>query len=94
MGVPTEMAALYETYRINDEGTLPTLLPKTMPVSILRFVQDPTEDALRQNAGNMIKDAERMEIGELPIGMVGYPDNTYNYDTITRRSRRRRRGGS
>ena len=62
MGVPTEMAELYEIFRVNDEGTLLTLLPTTMPVGILdmvfRFEQDPAEDALRQNTGNMTKKRE------------------------------------
>ena len=40
----------------------------------------------------MINDADQVEVGELPIGTVEYPDNTYDYDTITRRSRRRGSG--
>ena len=91
MGVPTEMAAFYETFRIYDEGTLPTMMPVGSLEMAFRFLQDLTEAVLRQNAGNTIKDADQMKIGEVPVGMVGYPDDTYNYDTITRRSRRRRR---
>ena len=97
VGVPTEMAEFYEIFRVNDEGTLPKLLPTTMPGRILnmafRFGQDLAEDALRQNTGNVIRDADHVEVGKLPIGSVGYPDNTYDYDTIKRSCRRRRHGG-
>ena len=93
-GVPTEMAEFYEIFRVNDEGTLLTLLPTTMPWRILdmafRFGQDPAENALKQNTGNVTRDADQVVVMELPIGSVGYPDKTYDYDTITRRSRRHR----
>ena len=67
MGVPTEMAELYEIFRVNDEGTLLTLLPTTMPVRILnmasRLELDPAEHALHQNSRNMTKGAGKTEVG-------------------------------
>ena len=71
--VPKEMAEFYEIFRVNDEGPLPTLLLTTMPGRIL----DPAEDALMQNTGNVIGDADQVEIKELPIEAVGYPDNRF-----------------
>ena len=32
--------------------------------------------------GNMVKDAEQVEVGELPIELVRHPGNTRDYDTI------------
>ena len=82
---------------VEQQGTLPRLLPTTVPARILnmafRFEEDPAEDAFGQNTGNMIKDADQVEVRGLPIGSVGYSENTYDYGTITRRSRRHRRGG-
>ena len=55
--------------------------------------QDPAEDALRQNTGDMIKDTGRAEVGELQVGSVEYPYDTYDYGSVARRSRRCRRRG-
>ena len=32
--------------------------------------------------GNMVKDADQVEVGELPIGLVGHRGNTRDYNTI------------
>ena len=76
----------------HHEGTQLTLLPTTMPVGIFgmafRFEQDPVEDSLRQNTGNLVKDTGQAEVRELPILSVGYPDDNYNYGSVTTRSRR------
>ena len=34
------------------------------------------------SGGNMVKDADQVEVGELPIELVGHLGNTRDYDTI------------
>ena len=79
---------------MNDEGPVLTLLPTTIPFGILnmafRFEKDSAENAIRQNTGQMTRDTGKTEIRGLPARSEGSPATTYNYRSITRRSKGRR----